>query len=145
MCIRDRLKGVRTIRSKLDIAPKILLPIAFEKDCDLFEEFKDFYLNMVKIQHRKDMDSSGFKFLRCIEGSISYSLGVPLEAAEERLARFKSDLEKLIAEKMVIDERLNKPGFQDRAPTHVVEKDKNRSHELTQQVLVLQDSINQLT
>jgi len=138
------LKNIRTVRAKLDIAPKVLLPIDFESPCKVFEEFKDLYANMAKVHSYNEGSHHNFKFLSCIEGSILYRLGIPIADAEERLVRFTSECTKWIDEKNVLDQRLNTPGFQERAPAHVVDKDKNRSEELKQKIAVCQEAISQL-
>ena len=131
--LKDVITSIRTIRSELNIAPSkkidVLISINNQSDSKLFEKIKDTIIDISGIE-KLEMDINIDKPKKsavgiCKKCVVYIPLGdlVDTKSEVQRLKKRLSEIEGLI---ITIQKKLDNKSFIDKAPTEIVNHEKNK-------------------
>ncbi|WP_045211622.1 valine--tRNA ligase [Desulfonatronovibrio magnus] len=136
--LQQVVSAVRNIRSELNIAPSLKLTLIMKADKE-DKLFLDEHSGLIKalaglekIQAGKEVNQPEGCGSAVVKG---YELFVPLKGVvdiEGELKRLDKELGKLDKELTMIEKKLANPGFLNNAPEEIVQKEKNKSLEITE-------------
>ena len=146
--VKALITGVRKIRSEMDIPPGKPLPIllqnASEQDKTYFNDNQAFITTLAKIESVQWLENDDDAPESAIALINELKLLIPLAGLidkEAELARLEKEIGKL---QINIDKgtaKLGNPGFVDKAPPAVVEKERTRVDELSVSLKQLQEQV----
>lgn len=148
--LQEIISSLRSIRSRMNVPPS--------KEADLFvrcskeqSAFIDQYTSLIqslaKVTHIKSgekIDKPNPSATAVVKGMELYlPLGglIDLDKEKARLEKRKMDIEKLL---MGIQGKLNNENFVNRAPQHIVDHEKSKLNDLTDELKKVQDNLEML-
>jgi valyl-tRNA synthetase len=138
--LQQAILGVRRIRAEMDIAPGKPLPLllqnASEEDRQRLSACEALLLRMARLESIALLDESNEapESATALVGELQ--LLIPLAGlinVADELARLDRELAKLDKPIQQIEGKLNNAGFVDKAPADVVDKERAKLQDLTQQ------------
>ena len=144
--IKNFIIGIRQIRSGMDIKPSKALPVLLQNGSDndkaLFEANESYLKKLAKLESitwlNKDDDAP--ESATALMGEMK--LLIPMAGLidkDEELKRLDKETEKLIKPIQALEGKLKNPGFTDKAPEAVVQKEKDRLAEMQSALANLQE------
>ncbi len=138
--LQQAILGVRRIRAEMDIAPGKPLPLllrnASEEDRSRLAGCEALFVRMARLESIELLDAAAEapESATALVGELQ--LLIPLAGlinVADELARLDRELAKLEKPIQQIEGKLNNAGFVDKAPAEVVEKERAKLQDLTQQ------------
>ncbi len=149
--VKTFITGVRKIRSEMDIAPGKPLPVlmqnASEDDKRIFDNNRSFITALARLESAEwlDDDSAAPESATALVGDMQ--ILIPLAGLIDKdaeLARLQKEIGKLEANIHKGEAKLANPGFVDKAPAAVVEKERARVEELGKALTQLQQQAEKI-
>lgn len=142
--LQDLIGAVRNLRGEMGIAPNVKAPLFVESADDLAVYLK--YLPMMArlteaIQVENLPESEDAPVAVC--NGARLMLKVEVDKAAET-ARLNKEAEKLQKAMDKLNAKLSKPGYTDKAPAHLVEKDRSELAELQDKMAKIQTALEKL-
>ncbi|MCW8922890.1 MAG: class I tRNA ligase family protein, partial [Gammaproteobacteria bacterium] len=149
--VKDFITGVRKIRSEMDIPPGKPLPVllqnASDADKTCFNSNQNFIETLAKLESVKwlSADDVAPESAMALVGEMQ--ILIPLAGLidkEAELARLEKEIGKLADNIGKGEAKLQNPGFVDKAPEAVVEKERQRVAELSKSLQQLQEQAEKI-
>ena len=144
--IKNFIIGIRQIRSGMDIKPSKLLPVLLQNGSDsdktLFETHKNYLKKLAKLESITWLNTGDDapESATALVGEMK--LLIPMAGLidkDEELKRLDKETEKLIKPIKALEGKLKNPGFTDKAPEAVVQKEKDKLAEMQSALANLQE------
>ncbi len=131
--LKDLVNAVRNLRGEMGLGPAVKAPL-FVEGSDIFAEFLPYLKPLAKLSDasivaRLPEDDAPV----AIAGEARLMLKVEIDRAAEK-ARLTKDAAKATAEREKLTAKLEKPGYVDKAPAHLVERDKAQLADLDERL-----------
>ncbi len=150
--VKTFVTGVRKIRSEMDIAPGKPLPVlmlnASEDDRRIFDNNRSFIHSLARLESADwlDRENDAPESATALVGEMQ--ILIPLAGLIDKdaeLARLQKEIGKLEANIKKGEAKLANPGFVDKAPPAVVEKERARVEELSKSLVQLQQQRDKIS
>ena len=144
--IKNFIIGIRQIRSGMDIKPSKALPVLLQNGSDgdktLFEANESYLKKLAKLESITWLNrgDNAPESATALVGEMK--LLIPMAGLidkDEELKRLDKETEKLIKPIKALEGKLQNPGFTDKAPEEVVQKEKDRLAEMQSALANLQE------
>jgi len=149
--VKNFITGVRKIRSEMDIPPGKPLPVllqnASDEDKTCFNSNQNFIETLAKLESVEwlNADDAAPESAMALVGEMQ--ILIPLAGLidkEAELARLEKEMGKLTVNINKGEAKLQNPGFVDKAPEAVVEKERQRVAELSKSLQQLQEQAEKI-
>ncbi|MFQ5585847.1 MAG: valine--tRNA ligase [Thermodesulfobacteriota bacterium] len=149
--IMDIVRGVRNIRSEMNVPPSLSVPLICRVDDDRLKEIivsgKGYLTPLARLSSLAVSSDASHPpdAVSAVVGAVE--LYVPLKglvdvAGEEK--RLQREIEKMEKERNALDRRLSNKGFVDKAPAEVVARSRERLHGLAEQRGKLEEALERV-
>lgn len=150
--VLDAIRCIRNTRQTSNIQPSIKTPVVIETqdtaELTAYKANENLFHHFLKLERLEIIDTVSSTPANSVIGvtgksKIYVEMASGLSADEER-ERQQKKLDKLLAERQGIQDLLDKPGFTDKAPAAVVEKNRAKLDELSQQIETIETQLKAL-
>ncbi|MCK4706444.1 MAG: class I tRNA ligase family protein, partial [Gammaproteobacteria bacterium] len=149
--VKNFITGVRKIRSEMDIPPGKPLPVllqnASDEDKTCFNSNQNFIETLAKLESVKWLNTGDAAPESAMALVGEMQILIPLAGLidkEAELARLEKEMGKLSINIEKGEAKLQNPGFVDKAPEAVVEKERQRVAELSKSLQQLQEQAEKI-
>ncbi|PSJ80489.1 valine--tRNA ligase [Neisseria iguanae] len=141
--LQDLIGAVRNLRGEMGIAPNVKAPLFVEGDVD--DALLKYLPSMTRLTEANKVEKlpEGDDAPVTVCQNARLMLKVEIDKAAET-ARLTKEAEKLQKALDKLNVKLSKPGYTDKAPTHLVEKDRAELAELTDKMAKVQSQLEKL-
>lgn len=142
--LKDLVEEVRKLRGEMGIAPNVKAPLFVEGSAEL-EGLLKYLLSLTRLTEAKLVDSlpEAEDAPVAVCNGARLMLKVEIDKAAET-ARLSKEAEKLQKALDKLNAKLSKPGYTEKAPAHLVEKDKADLAELEDKMAKVQNQLAKL-
>ena len=142
--LQDLIGAVRVLRGEMGIAPNIKAPLFVESHQDLAEllTYLPAMARLTEAVQVSTLPESGDAPVAVCNGA-RLMLKVEIDKAAET-ARLNKEAEKLQKALDKLNAKLSKPGYTDKAPAHLVEKDRSELAALNEKMAKVKDALAKL-
>ena len=142
--LKDLVEEVRKLRGEMGIAPNVKAPLFVEGSAEL-EGLLKYLPSLTRLTEAKLVDSlpEAEDAPVAVCNGARLMLKVEIDKAAET-ARLSKEAEKLQKALDKLNAKLGKPGYVDKAPAHLVEKDKAELAELEEKMAKVQSALAKL-
>jgi len=141
---KDLVNAVRNLRGEMGLSPAQKAPLFIEGDAARFNDFLPYLKPLAKLSDTSvlaTLPDDDAPIAICLEARMM--LKVEVDPVAER-ARISKDIGKTEAELAKLLAKLEKPGYVDKAPAHLVERDRTQQAELTERLSKLSAQLAKL-
>jgi valyl-tRNA synthetase len=131
---KDLVNAVRNLRGEMGLSPAQKAPLFIEGDAAKFNDFLPYLKPLAKLSDTSvlaALPEDDAPIAICLEARMM--LKVEVDPVAER-ARISKDIAKSEAELAKLLAKLEKPGYVDKAPAHLVERDRSQQADLTERL-----------
>ena len=141
--LQDLIGAVRNLRGEMGIAPNVKAPLFIEGNAD--ESLLKYLPSMTRLTEAKPVDTlpEGEDAPVAVCNGARLMLKVEIDKAAET-ARLSKEAEKLQKALDKLNAKLSKPGYTDKAPAHLVEKDQAELADLEDKMAKVQSQLAKL-
>ncbi|MRN37913.1 valine--tRNA ligase [Neisseria sp. N95_16] len=142
--LQDLIGAVRNLRGEMGIAPNVKAPLFIEGSSDI-EDLLKYLPSMTRLTEAKLVETlpEGDDAPVAVCNGARLMLKVEIDKAAET-ARLTKEAEKLQKALDKLNAKLSKPGYTDKAPAHLVEKDRTELAELEDKMAKVQSQLAKL-
>ena len=144
--IKNFIIGIRQIRSGMDIKPSKLLPVLLQNGSDsdkiLFETHENYLKKLAKLESITWLNNGDDAPESATALMGEMKLLIPMAGLIDKdaeLKRLDKETEKLIKPIKALEGKLSNPGFTDKAPEAVVQKEKDKLVEMKSALVNLEE------
>ena len=142
--LKDMVNAVRNLRGEMGLSPAQRAPLLVEGEEAALAIYLPYLKPLAKLS-----DATVLSRLPEDDAPVAHSHGARLMLKveidrEAELARLGKELAKAAAEQQKLQAKLDKPGYAERAPAHLVARDRAQLAELNQRLATLRDQSGRL-
>lgn len=145
--LKEIIRTIRNIRAQLNVPNKKKADLYvknLDKNNTLFENSKELLSKLASVEDIKELpeDINISDYSSGIVGNIEFFLKLDdLVDREKEIQRLTKEKEKLTKEYSQVSKKLSNPGFLNKAPEAVVEKEKKRAAELKEKLDIINERL----